>query len=308
MPHRTAQCTVLTAPSARPTLPQVTLCIVDTRAPQLAWQSLQRSLAQLNFGRVVLFTDAAGAAVLPHDDRIETVRIATLRSGADYSRFIVQTLPDHVHTSHVLVTQWDGFVVDGAAWRDPFLDCDYIGAVWPEQPPACAVGNGGFSLRSRLLLRAGQALALDAAELHPEDVVLCRTHRAALEAQGLRFAPLALARAFACENEAPAGRTLGFHGAYHLPRWLDEPTLRTWLAALPDEFFRSRDARRLARALLVRRMGRAAGELLQRRRAAGRNDFNTRLLATGAALLRAWPARTDTRAAHPGADDRKDPA
>jgi hypothetical protein len=286
-------------------LPQVTLCIVDTRAPQLAWQSLQRSLAQLDFGRVLLFTDTAGAAALPRDARVETVPIATLRSGADYSRFIVQMLPDHVHTSHVLVTQWDGFVVDGAVWRDAFLDCDYIGAVWPEQPAGTAVGNGGFSLRSRRFLQAAQGLALAPAELHPEDVVLCRTHRAALEAQGLRFAPLEVARAFACENETPSAPTLGFHGAYHLPRSLDEATLRAWLAALPDDFFRSRDARRLARALLARRMGQAAGELLQRRRAAGRNDLNTRLLATGAALLRAWPA---TRAAGDGADKRKDPA
>jgi hypothetical protein len=292
-------------PTARPTLPQVTLCIVDTRAPRLAWQALQRSLAQLAFGRVLLFTDAAGAAVLPADARIETIPIATLRCGADYSRFIVQTLPAHVHTSHVLVTQWDGFVVDGAAWRDEFLAWDYIGAVWPEQPAATAVGNGGFSLRSRRFLQAAPGLALAPAELHPEDVVLCRTHRAALEAQGLRFAPVAVARTFACENETPSAPTLGFHGAYHLPRWLDEPTLRAWLAELPNDFFRSRDARRLARALLARRMGQAAGELLRRRRAAGRNDFNTRLLATGAALLRAWPA---TRAARAGADERKDPA
>ena len=40
-------------------LPQVTLCAIDARGPALALQSLQRSMAQVDFGRVWLFTDAA---------------------------------------------------------------------------------------------------------------------------------------------------------------------------------------------------------------------------------------------------------
>lgn len=286
----------MTAPSvpaagaARRALPQVTLCIADTRTPLLAWQSLQRSMAGLDFGRVCLFTDAAGAAAVPEDARIECVGIPTLRSGADYSRFIVEALPQHVHTAHVLVSQWDGFVVDACAWQDEFLGCDYIGAVWPDQPADAMVGNGGFSLRSQRFLHAARALQLSA--WHPEDLVLCRTHRAALvRAQGIRFAPPPLARRFAYENEAPAGPTLGFHGAYHLPRWLDEATLATWLAALPDDFFRSRDARRLARSLLRHRMPGAAADLLRRRQAAGRRDPHTRMLGAAAALWMAWPGR-----------------
>ncbi|MDE1927981.1 MAG: hypothetical protein KGI36_12440, partial [Burkholderiales bacterium] len=109
-------------------LPQITLVAIDTRAPALAAQALRRSMAQADFGRVLLF---AGAAAAPGDG-IETVTIAPLRSGADYSRFVLRELPDHVQTSHVLVTQWDGFVVDAAAWSDEFLAWDYIGAVWPE--------------------------------------------------------------------------------------------------------------------------------------------------------------------------------
>ena len=185
------------------------------------------------------------------------------------------------------MTQWDGFVVDASVWSDEFLQWDYIGAPWPDQPEAVAVGNGGFSLRSQRCLRAG--LDEELTELHPEDEILCRSQRALLQRKhGLRVAPLALAQRFSFENAAVKHSSFGFHGPYNLPRWLDENTLRQWLQALPSEFFRSRDARRLARALLAHRMPRAASELLQRRREAGRMDPNTRLLGATAAMMKLW--------------------
>lgn len=262
-------------------LAQVTLCAVDTRTPALAALSLLRSMAAIQFGRVVLFTDRwTPPQALPG---IELVQIPTLRSGADYSQFVLRVLPAHVHTSHVLITQWDGFVLDARAWSDEFLLYDYVGAVWTDVPAAQAVGNGGFSLRSRRLLAAGQDPRI--VDTHPEDQVLCRDHRALLEtAHGVRFAPVDVARRFAFENETPRGPVFGFHGPYNLPRVLDEGRLLDVVEQLPDEFFRSRDARRLARALLKHRMPSAAQRLLQRRRAAGRNDPNTRLLGALASL------------------------
>lgn len=262
-------------------LAQVTLCAVDTRTPALAALSLLRSMAAIQFGRVVLFTDRwTPPQALPG---IERVQIPTLRSGADYSQFVLRVLPAHVHTSHVLITQWDGFVLDATAWSDEFLLYDYVGAMWTDVPAAQAVGNGGFSLRSRRLLAAGQDPRI--VDTHPEDEVLCREHRSLLETvHGVRFAPVDVARRFAFENEAPRGPVFGFHGPYNLPRVLDERRLLDVVEQLPDEFFRSRDARRLARALLKHRMPSAAQRLLQRRRAAGRNDPNTRLLGALASL------------------------
>ncbi len=266
----------------RLSLSQVTLCAVDTRTPALAAQSLLRSMAGIDFARAVLFTnDWVPRRVLPG---IELVQIDTLKSGADYSLFVMRRLPAYVRTSHVLVTQWDGFVIDPGAWTHEFLNHDYVGAVWPDQPAAACVGNGGFSLRSRRFLAAG----LDAriGHVHPEDLVLCRTYRHLLEHEhGIRFAPAALARRFSFENESPAGPCLGFHGAYHLPRVLPEAELAKWLDVMPDEFFASRDARRLARSLLAHRMPGTARSLLQRRRAAGRSDPNTRLLGATASLM-----------------------
>ena len=271
-------------------LAPVTLCAVDTRAPALALQSLQRSMAEVDFARVLLFThDWQPSTAAPG---IEIVDIGPIASGAAYSQFVLQRLPALIDSSHVLITQWDGFIVHPAAWTDEFLAHDYVGAVWPDKPEGRNVGNGGFSLRSRRLLDAGATLG--AGPLHPEDHVLCALQRERLEReQGLRFAPSALARRFAFENEAPRQPTFGFHGPYHLPRFLDARTLASWLDAMPDPFFCGRDARRLARALLARRMPGVAAQLLQRRRAAGRNDANTRLLSATAAMLRLF-------APHPG--------
>jgi len=239
-------------------------------------------MAQADFAGVVLFTTGwQPATPLPG---IEIIEIDRLQSGADYSRFVLRLLPAYITTSHVLVTQWDGFVVDGSAWRDEFLQYDYIGAVWHDQPPGRNVGNGGFSLRSQRCLQAG--LDPHITDLHPEDEMLCRRHRGWLESEhGLRYAPAELASQFAFENIEPGGTCFGFHGPYNLPRWLDEATLLQWLDALPDPFFRSRDARRLARALLTRRMTGAARRLVQRRRAAGMDDGKTRMLGAAAGLL-----------------------
>ena len=263
-------------------LPQVTLCAVDTRAPALAAQALRHSMTQTDFARVILFTnDWLPRRVL---SGIELIDIGNIESGAEYSEFILRRLPAFIRSSHVLIAQWDGFVVDPTAWTDEFLVHDYVGAVWPDQPTGRNVGNGGFSLRSRRMMAAGMDIRIT--QLHPEDEALCRTHRAMLERDhGVSFAPESLARRFSFENESPRAPAFGFHGAYHLPRVFPAATLDLWLDALPDDFFRGRDARRLARAMLARGMTGAARKVLRRREAAGLSDAKTRVLGAAAAVM-----------------------
>ena len=266
-----------------PELKQVTLCAVDTRAPQLALAALRRSMDQVGFARVVLFTSQEGVR-LASQSGIEAIAIEPLLSGSDYSRWVVQDLPQHIQTSHVLISQWDGFVTNAGVWSDDFLSWDYIGAVWPDQPTGRNVGNGGFSLRSQSFLRAAQALQLQ--DFHPEDQMLCRDHRVALETHhSIRFAPHSVARLFAYENEKPRQPTFGFHGPYNLPNALTEREIVVLFEQLPDEYFRRRDARRLARTLLLRRMPFAASALLTRRSAAGQSGLHTRSLAAIAAFM-----------------------
>ena len=262
-------------------LAQVTLCAVDTRAPALALQSLLRSMQGIAFGRVLLFSHGwLPRQVVPG---VEIVDIAPLASGADYSQFVLRQLPAYIRTSHVLITQWDGFVADPGAWTDEFLVHDYVGAVWPDAPPGCSVGNGGFSLRSRRMLAAGLDPRLT--QLHPEDQALCVTYRSQLMSRhGISFAPPALARRFAFENETPRGPTFGFHGPCNLPRFIDQAELLLWVRALPDEFFRGRDARRLARAALFSGQPLLAQAVVERRRAVGRRGASIALVGAAAAF------------------------
>lgn len=264
-------------------LEQVTLCAIDTRAPGLALQALQRSMEQVRFASVLLFTSSEGVR-LASTKGIQAVEIQPLRSGSDYSRWVVQELPRHISSPHVLISQWDGFVTQAHAWSDDFLAWDYIGALWPDQPENRKVGNGGFSLRSRKFLHAAQGLKLK--HFHPEDQMLCRDHREVLEKEhGIRFAPAAIARRFSYENEKPRQPTFGFHGPYNLSDAMQEGDLIALMEQLPDDFFRSRDARRLARKLLLKRMPLAARVLLRRRSAAGKQGLNTRLLDATAVFM-----------------------
>jgi len=181
-------------------------------------RALTASLRQANFAKAVLLSDRPPAT--PLDSRIEWREIPPMRSRSDYSRFLMHSLAGHVSTSHALCVQWDGYALDGGAWRQDFLDYDYIGAVWPHFGDDRNVGNGGFSLRSRRLLKALADLPYTDGE--PEDLLICRTFRRDLEKKGLRFAPEEVARTFSYERSAPSGREFGFHGAFNLVQKLSE--------------------------------------------------------------------------------------
>ena len=243
-----------TTNTTRTPLPTVTLCTVDTRSPAVAVQALQRSQQGLQFARTVLFTDGAFDA----PEGIEVVQIGPIRSGADYSMFVLQRLVEHLHTPHFLLVQWDGFVAHPSAWNPDWLHCDLLGAPWGKGPPGppgqpdFRVGNGGFTLRSTRLHRAlVQDPALAAQLHHPEDICIAQTLRPVLEQRhGMHFGSLAQAQAFAFENEAPAGPTFGFHGLFNLHRALGAEGFAEWLPQLPDSVLAGRDGFKLARNLL----------------------------------------------------------
>jgi len=191
----------------------VTLVAVTSVALQPTVEALERSMQQIDFGEVLLLSDERPSSLR---DGINWRRIQRLNSRADYSRFMLHDLVDHVTTSHALCIQWDGFVLDGSRWDCRFQEYDYIGAVWPQFADGYEVGNGGFSLRSLRLLRACKELPFDGSQA--EDVIICRLNRDTLEKQGIRFAPQSLARQFSFERTSPTGDEFGFHGAFNLVR------------------------------------------------------------------------------------------
>lgn len=263
--------------SARLQLPTVTLCAVDTRSPKSALWALQRSMVDIDFARVILFSNSAGAKLAAACE-IEGVEIPPLQSAAQYSAMLLSGLLPWIQTDHVLICQWDGFVTAAQAWQPEFLTVDYLGAPWRKARSGYQVGNGGFSLRSRKLLQALTKPGLDLH--HPEDICICQTNRSQLEAtHGIRFGTLALAQKFAFENEANPELTFGFHGAYNLPRFLSPTEQQSWLETLPAEVVTSRDGYKLARNLVRWGHYQPAKTLLQRRRAHGQWDLKSMYLA-----------------------------
>jgi len=256
---------------ARLALPQVTLVCVDNRTPALALAAMQRCREQIDFGDAVLFTDLARVADAPAGIRLVATAIDSVPA---YSEFMLRGLLPHVATPHLLVVQWDGYVLDAACWDPAWLETDYIGAPLRGEPPGRSVGNGGFSLRSRRLLQALQDPAITPE--HPEDTCICHTHRARLEqVHGIRFATPAQAARFAYERVAPPGPTFGFHGLFNLHRHLAPDALHALVLSLPDSLARGLDAHDLCATLI--RQGRldTAAALLAMRRRLGMHDRRT---------------------------------
>jgi len=198
-------------------LKDVTVCAVDTAHRGLAARALRECTQRCEFADAILFSDAQAQGPF------RTERIATLRSSADYSKFILKDLHAFIATPHVLVVQWDGYVVDPAAWTDEFLQYDYVGAKWGWYQDGMTVGNGGFSLRSSKLLKATTDPRLPLQSGTPEDMLICRSYRPALATEfGIRYAPEALADRFSYERSMPQAPTFGFHGLFNMWRYVED--------------------------------------------------------------------------------------
>jgi len=208
-------------------------------------------LIHANFGKALLLSDRPARG--PLDARVEWRPIRPLQTRNDYSRFLLHDLVDHVDTSHALCVQWDGFVLDGNAWNPAFLDYDYVGAVWPHFRDNRNVGNGGFSLRSKRLLKAAANLPYAGSEA--EDVLICRTFRPMLEALGIRFAPPEVAQLFAYERAAPTGQEFGFHGSFNLLRYLSGKQATRLFQSLEPHVLSRREHRELLRLAVNRGYG-----------------------------------------------------
>lgn len=192
-------------------LSNVMLCAIACVNVDATVHALRRAKAIAHFGDSMLFTDAN---IDLKEFGIQVISIDALRSSSAYSHFVLTRLRDHVTLAHCLIVQWDGFPMHPEHWNSAFLDCDYIGAPWPQFSDGYDVGNGGFSLRSRRLMDACCDPAFKAE--HPEDVAICRLNRPFLEGKGLRFASKRLAAQFSSERSGTVGDSFGFHGVFNM--------------------------------------------------------------------------------------------
>jgi hypothetical protein len=197
----------------------------------------------------------------------------------EYSWFILFALWRFIETDYVLIVQDDGWILDIANWRDEFFDYDYIGApihlgrvdtpqgiMWMRRFAWCEhlgkpdsivmpVLNGGFSLRSRRMLRALVDHPQVRVEVPPpgvietapirmswfndavnEDVQLTAALRPQLEQLGFRYAPLDVCTRFAYEDAGPfhagvnAKQIFGLHGWCRRLISADPPVVRYGLS------------------------------------------------------------------------------
>ncbi len=210
---------------------------VDVERLRLAISICQNSF---DFAEVKMLTSLDVA------NKENVVKIKAINSTEEYSNFIINDLWQYVDTPHVLLVQYDGFILNSKAWADEYLDYDYIGAPWlvadwsvanfsfpQELIGKFVVGNGGFSLRSKkmLMLTSELSRAEKIIKLHPEDVSLCVWYRKLLEDKGIKFAPIELAKKFSFESEDKINYfwdgQFGFHGL----KWTD---ISKWSKAHPE--------------------------------------------------------------------------
>lgn len=199
-------------------LPDVTIFSADSAYVDLTARALTVSMEQCEFADAILCSDQAVAGPFRH------VPVEPLRSIIDYSMLCLTRLPDLIETRFVLIVQWDGFIVNPAAWRRDFLKYDYIGAPWYGIfPPGRRVGNGGFSLRSRKMLDAARQLPW--IPEHGLDQVICQICRPALEKDfGIRFADERIADHFSYEFGYKD--SFGFHGFQNMWRHHSDEEMR----------------------------------------------------------------------------------
>jgi hypothetical protein len=221
-------------------LPTVTLLGIDCVDIDRLVQVSEICQKDFEFAEVKLLTS------LDAETHKDIVHIDPINTTEEYSKFIISKLNNYVDTEHVLIIQYDGFILNSEAWKDEYLKYDYIGAPWlvadwsvrdfgfPESTlGTLIVGNGGFSLRSKKLLRLLSKMSVEnEIEIyHPEDVAICVKLRDKIESQGIKFAPIDIAKQFSFESVDDENdkwtNQFGFHGL----RWTD---ISEWIKKHPE--------------------------------------------------------------------------
>jgi hypothetical protein len=195
------------------------------------------SSEKCNFGKIKFLSDQFPSKFFTGLEHIPIKKLDL----KGYNKFLIESLNDFIDTQYCLIIQSDGFLINPNLWRDEFFDYDYIGAPWVEFMTYGVsgektfhfnknqVGNGGFSLRSKKLLKVLSTLNFD--ELNfphkNEDILICHYLYDYLIDRGIRFAPLEVAKTFSVESPIEGmpkniESTLGFHGKW----WMNNAYLK----------------------------------------------------------------------------------
>lgn len=192
----------------------VTLVSIEFRQYELARRAVETTIRlSPQFREILNISDQdfiPGAKWIPH------APTATFR---DYNQLMLKGVAEHVTDGHALYVQSDSMVHQSSHWLDQFLEYDYIGAPWPNEPEGRNIGNGGFSLRSARLLSACQDPEIQLLEKYrflQEDVCIGRDFRPLLETKyGIKFAPTSIAQKF-CYELGTYHDSMAIHGVWNI--------------------------------------------------------------------------------------------
>jgi hypothetical protein len=203
-------------------LNNVTIAAVAGTKAQETLKAIKYSMRELEFDRAILITPDD-----IQDDQVEIIKCEPL-SYEQYNHFIVYRLHEYLNTTHCLLVQNDGYVVNPDKWQEEWMQYDYIGALWPlpqddfsfrdSEGNIQRMGNGGFTLRSKKLLSVAKDLDLEWKSyygFYHEDGFFCCHNRRTYELAGCKFAPIEVAAEFSHETmvaENYGNIPFGFHG------------------------------------------------------------------------------------------------
>ena len=139
---------------AKLNLKNVTLYGADTVDLDRQLKAFAICESYADFGAKKIFADSRENYTT--DTGIEIIGTDLIQSIRDYNQFNLKHLNDYIDTEFVMVAEYDGFILNPEAWTDEFLNYDYIGAPLLVDGVQL-VGNGGFSIRSKKLLRLVQS-------------------------------------------------------------------------------------------------------------------------------------------------------
>lgn len=219
-------------------LKPVTLVSINTLNAEKSIKALEYSCKNIKFSKVLLLSDKKY-----NHSYIETKLITKINNIVEYNKFCISDLVNYIETDFCLIIQPDGFVLNENMWDDEYLNYDYIGAPWNKICSIHAlircnlinyfnnknvpyiVGNGGFSLRSKKILKEISLLHKENFDI-PEDNVFSVLYRKELAEKNIKIAPLSLSKKFSIEHilddQHNLTKTFGFHGKLpHLNCYLD---------------------------------------------------------------------------------------
>ncbi len=199
-------------------LPQVTLVAMTSVNVKATIKAMEYSMRGIEFGDAVLITHKKPFG-LPKSIRYS--HTSKLNDIDAFNYKMVYELGDHIKTDYALIVHADGFVVHPEMWRDDFLDYDYIGAPWPLPKEGdtttyrdihgniCRVGNSA-GIRSKRLMDFPKKANIPWEGEYAygkmwfyEDGFICCKIRHLLEAEGMKIAPLEVAKYYSHEQMIP---------------------------------------------------------------------------------------------------------